>query len=290
MQCAWCHNPEGQLSSPELVWHEMRCVGTRECLRVCPEDALILSREGMNIDRKKCDVCGECVPICPSAALELIGRDWSAEELMMEILKDEVFYETSSGGVTFSGGEPMMQVDFLTEVLPRCKQNRLHVTLDTCGAASWEKFEQVLPWVNLVLYDLKIMDADRHKASTGVANGIVLENARRLADRRVPMWIRTPIIPGYTNDRDNIAAIGRFIREELPTVERWDLLAYTNLGKPKYARLDKKYQLAEVPLVSRNEMESLWRTAADLVPVARWSGATRAIEVTNRQNLRSGIP
>jgi len=281
LHCAWCHNPEGQLSSPELVWHDMRCIGARECLRVCPEDALTLTREGMSIERKNCNACGECVRACPSAALEVMGRNWSAEELMAEILKDEVFYETSSGGVTFSGGEPMMQVDFLTEVLPKCRQNRLHVALDTCGATSWESFERVLPWVNLVLYDLKIMDANRHKASTGVDNSLILENARRLADRRVPMWIRTPVIPGYTNDYENITAIARFIREELPTVERWDLLAYTNLGKPKYARLDRKYQLAQAPLLSRNEIESVWRTAVDLVPVAHWSGATRAVEVTN---------
>jgi pyruvate formate lyase activating enzyme len=200
---------------------------------------------------------------------------------MVEILKDEVFYETSSGGVTFSGGEPLAQVDFLTEVLPKCRQNRLHVTLDTCGSVSWESLERVLPWLNLVLYDLKIMDADRHKACTGIRNSLILENARRLADRRVPMWIRTPVIPGYTNDKENLTAIAHFIREELPTVERWDLLAYTNLGKPKYARLGRNYQLAQAPLLTRNEMESAWKTAVGLVPVARWSGATRALEVSN---------
>jgi pyruvate formate lyase activating enzyme len=233
----------------------------------------------MRINREKCDACGECVPPCPTAALEVIGRDWSPEELMEELLKDEVFYETSSGGITFSGGEPMMQVDFLCEVLPRCRQNRLHVALDTCGAVTWESFERVLPWVDLVLYDLKIMDSNRHRAATGVGNELILENARRLADRRVPMWIRTPLIPEFTNDRENISAIARFICEELPAVQRWDLLAYTNLGGPKYERLDRKYLLAQVPLLTRSEMESAWRTALELVPVARWSGTTRRPEV-----------
>ena len=279
LHCAWCHNPEGQLSVPELVWHDVRCMGAQECLRVCPEDALTLTKEGMRINREKCTVCGECVQACPTAALEVIGRDWSAEELMGELLKDEVFYETSAGGVTFSGGEPMMQVDFLCEVLPRCRQNQLHVALDTCGAASWESFERVLPWVNLVLYDLKIMDANRHKAATGVGNELILENARRLANQRIPIWIRTPLIPGFTSDHENIEAIARFIRDELPAVERWDLLAYTNLGKPKYERLDRKYLLPQAPLLTLNEVESAWKTALELVPVARWSGATRHLEM-----------
>jgi pyruvate formate lyase activating enzyme len=236
----------------------------------------------MRINREKCDYCGACVQACPTAALEVIGRHWSAEELMEELLKDVVFYETSGGGITFSGGEPMMQVDFLCEVLPRCRQDRLHVALDTCGAVSWESFERVLPWVNLVLYDLKIMDANRHQAATGVGNELILENARRLADYRVPMWIRTPLIPEFTNDHENISAIARFIREELPNVQRWDLLAYTNLGRPKYERLDRKYLLAQVPLLTQNEMESAWRTAIELVPVARWSGTTRNLEVRER--------
>jgi pyruvate formate lyase activating enzyme len=201
---------------------------------------------------------------------------------MGELLKDEVFYETSGGGVTFSGGEPMMQVDFLCEVLPRCRQNRIHVALDTCGAVAWDSFERVLPWVNLVLYDLKIMDANRHKAATGVGNELILENARRLADHRVPMWIRTPLIPGFTNDHENIASIASFISEELPAVERWDLLAYTNLGRPKYERLDRKYILTQVPLLTKNEVESAWRTAVELVPVAHWSGVTRHLDTRDR--------
>jgi pyruvate formate lyase activating enzyme len=153
--------------------------------------------------------------------------------------------------------------------------------LDTCGAVAWESYERVLPWVNLALYDLKIMDAKRHKAATGISNDTVLENARRLAARGVPMWIRTPVIPGYTDDHDNILAIARFISEALPTVQRWDLLAYTNLGQPKYHRLDREYLLEKVPLLTRQEMESTWKTASEVVSVAHWSGATRQLEPEN---------
>jgi pyruvate formate lyase activating enzyme len=207
--------------------------------------------------------------------LEVIGRRWAVDELLRELLKDQAFYETSGGGITCSGGEPMLQVDFLSELLPRCRDAGLHVALDTCGAVSWERYERVLPWVNLVLLDLKIMDGAAHQAATGIANEIILDNARQMAARGIPLWIRTPVIPGYTAGLANIQAIGGFIRDELPTVQRWDLLAYTNLGRPKYHRLDLPYVLADTPLLTRAEMQSLWQAAAEIVSIARWSGATR---------------
>ncbi len=275
LRCAWCHNPEGLTPQRDLVWHDTRCIAARECLRACPANALALTPRGMTIDRARCTRCGQCADACPAAALEIIGKEWNAEELVAELLKDRVFYETSGGGITFSGGEPMMQTDFLCEVLPRLQDAHLHIALDTCGAVSPERYQRVLDWIDLALFDLKIIDCERHRAATGVGNELILNNARLLSRRGVPMWIRTPIIPGYTNDHANIEAIARFIRAELPTVERWDLLAYTNLGKPKYHRLDLPYALENAPLLTREEMESVWRVAHDIVPVARWSGATR---------------
>ena len=274
LDCAWCHNPEGLRQQLDLVWYDVRCIGARECVRACPEQALSLHPDGLHIAGAECTLCGRCVSACPTAALEIIGQSWTAEELLAELLKDRAFYQTSGGGVTFSGGEPLLQVDLLAELLPLCRAEGLHVALDTCGAVAWERFERVLPWVDLVLLDLKLIDAERHRAATGVSNELVLENAKRLAQRGLPLWIRTPVIPGHTADLENIRAIGRFIREELPTVERWDLLAYTNLGRPKYRRLDLPYALAEEPLLSRSRMEELAAAAAELVPVARWSGAT----------------
>jgi pyruvate formate lyase activating enzyme len=149
------------------------------------------------------------------------------------------------------------------------------VALDTCGNAQWGHYEQVLPLVDLVLYDLKIFEAECHKTATGIDNTQILDNARRIAATGVPMWIRTPIIPGYTDSEENIADLGKFIAGELPTVQRWDLLAYTNLGQPKYRRLDRPYALQNAPLLTTACMETLHTTAAKLVPVAVWSGATR---------------
>lgn len=275
LQCAWCHNPEGLSARPDLMWHDVRCVGIRDCLRACSRDALSLTAEGMRIDRQRCDVCGACAEACPSGALEVIGRVWTAHGLIEELVKDQAFYETSGGGITFSGGEPMMQALFLAEMLPMCREQGLHVALDTCAAVPWEWFERVLPWVDLVLLDLKLVDPSRHEAATGLRNDGILDNARRMARLGTRMWIRTPVIPGYTADPANLHQIGAFIAEELPTLERWDLLAYTNLGRPKYHRLDRPYLLERASLMARDAMEGLWREAVKLVPVTRWSGATQ---------------
>ncbi len=275
LRCAWCHNPEGMQAGPELVWYSTRCIAARDCLAACPEDALALTPAGIQIDRQRCNLCGKCELACPAAAFETIGRAWTPGELLAMLLKDRVFYETSQGGVTFSGGEPMRQVDFLAEILPLCKQNNLHVALDTCGMAAWGDYERVLPFVDLVLYDLKIYDLRRHRAVTGSANRRILNNVRRLARCGKPLWIRTPIIPGYTDDAENIAAIGRFVRDELPGVQRWDLLAYTNMATPKYQRLGRAYPLEHAPLLLRSQMEAVHRQATRWVPEARWSGATR---------------
>jgi pyruvate formate lyase activating enzyme len=279
LRCAWCHNPEGLSARPELMWYDVRCIGVRDCLSACPEDALELTPEGMCIDRERCTACGACADACPAGALEIIGQERTAAEVFVEVDKDRVFYETSDGGVTLSGGEPMMQADFVLALARLCREAAFRVALDTCGVVAWEHYERVLPLVDLVLYDLKIFDGEKHRASTGVDNGIILENARRIAATGKPMWIRTPVIPSYTADEENIATLGDFIAAELPTVERWDLLAYTNLGQPKYHRLDLPYALEGMPLLTEAEMEVLHTVAIQRVPVAVWSGATRVENV-----------
>ena len=275
LRCAWCHNPEGLNPGPELIWYDVRCIAARDCLYVCPTSALELTPDGMRIDRDLCDVCGLCAEACPAAALEVIGQTWTPAALFSEVQKDTIFYETSNGGVTLSGGEPMAQAGFVRELGELCKEAGLHVALDTCGLVPWERYQQVLPLVDLVLYDLKILDAERHHAATGVANDRILDNARRIAATGMPLWIRTPIIPGFTDSRENIAGLGDFIAAELPTVQRWDLLAYTNLGKPKYRRLERCYVLEDAPLLTKSAMEALHAIAVERVPSAVWSGATR---------------
>jgi len=276
LRCKWCHNPEGLSPQPELVWYDVRCIGARGCLKVCPEEALELTPDGMRLDRERCTVCGLCEEACPAGALGVIGWEWTAEALYDEVAKDRAFYETSGGGVTVSGGEPVMQAEFVEAFLRLCREGGIHTAVDTCGHADWGIYQRLLPFVDLMLYDLKIMDRERHREATGVYPDRILENAKRIAQKGTPMWVRTPVVPGCTDDEDNIARLAVYIRDELSTVERWDLLAYTNLGQPKYCRLGLPYPLDGAELLTRAKMERLHTVAlrggAD---VAVWSGAVR---------------
>ncbi len=283
LRCRWCHNPEGLSPKPQLVWHDVRCIGARHCLAACPVDALELAPAGVRIDRERCllsrqagSPCDLCAEACPSVALEVIGRRWTPEELLSEVIKDAEFHAASGGGVTVTGGEPTMQPDFVEAFLRLCRDTGIATALDTCGYADWSVYERLSPHADLVLYDLKLMDRERHRQATGVYPDRILANAAALAERGVPMWVRTPIIPDYTDAEENIEALALFIRERLPTVRRWDLLAYNNLGRPKYRSLQLPYPLEDTELSGRKQMERLAAIAAsDGGPPVVWSGAVR---------------
>ncbi len=276
LRCAWCHNPESLLAEPQLMWFDVRCIGARDCLSACPRDALSLTPHGMVIDRVRCDGCGLCQEACPAGALEVVGRRYRPEEVFNEVRRDEAFYRTSSGGVTVSGGEPALQPRFAAALLRLCREAGFHTALDTCGYASPGVLERLLELCDLVLFDLKLMDERRHLECTGAELSPVLENARLVARSGKPMHIRTPIIPGYTDSAENVADIALFIAEELPGVQRWDLLAFNNTCGAKYRRLDMEWPLEGLPLLEREQVEELAAIASARVPCARWSGATRS--------------
>lgn len=276
LRCRWCHNPEGLSPHPQLVWYDVRCIAARRCLTACPAGALELTPAGMRIDRERCSPCDRCVDACPTGALEIIGRRWTPEVLFAYVARDAAFYETSGGGVTVSGGEPAMQPDFVEALLARCREAGIAAALDTCGYAEWSVYERLLAHVQLVLFDLKLAGRDRHREATGVYPDRIIANAAAIAERGLAMWIRTPVVPGHTDDEENISALATIIRDRLPTVQRWDLLAYTNLGRPKYHRLDIPYQLEDTGLPERAQMERLAAIASDISGTnVVWSGATR---------------
>ncbi|GAF80079.1 unnamed protein product, partial [marine sediment metagenome] len=229
MKCIWCHNPEGLRAKPQLVWFEKRCIGCGTCEEVCKNSGLIFSKDGICIDRENCIVCGDCAEECPSEALELMGKQYDPKELADIVVKDKIFYETSGGGLTCSGGEAMIYTQFLEEFLPIVRNEGLHVALDTCGTADSESLDRVLTNVDMVLLDIKLMDEAKHLEYTGVALEKVLAAARHIKASGKPLWIRTPVIPGYTDSAENIAAVAKFINRELGGVERFDLLAFSNL-------------------------------------------------------------
>jgi pyruvate formate lyase activating enzyme len=229
----------------------------------------------MVIDRTRCDACGKCEEACPAAALEVIGRERTADDVAAEALRDKVFYEKSGGGVTLSGGEPALQADFSFALMNILKEEDIHLALDTCGGVRWDRLKPLMDLTDLVLMDIKIMDEERHLKHTGIPLELVLDNARRVAEMGLPMWIRTPVIPGYTDTEENVRAVARFIKENLPTVERYDLLAFNNTCDAKYRRLDKQFVLSGESLIPEEKMDELAGAAVEEgLNIARWSGAT----------------
>ncbi len=282
LKCIWCHNPESILKIPQIEWFEHKCIGCKICIETCQQSALNFEESGLKINRDKCIGCGNCEKECPSTAIHLFGKHMSVEEVFEEINKDYVYYDKSNGGITVSGGEPTLQPDFIMELFKRCKQNNISTALDTCGYASKSLYKRILPYVDLVLLDLKEIDPNKHKEFTGVSNDLILRNARWIADyiqkHNKKLWIRTPIIPDYTATEENIKGLGEFIAKELNNIpERWDLLSFNNLCKDKYNRLDLDWPLKEVPLMRKEEIEKLYEVAVStgVKDIVRWSGLTK---------------
>jgi pyruvate formate lyase activating enzyme len=276
MRCPWCHNPEGMKAQPELMWYEVRCIGARDCLNACPKAALALPPDGMHINRETCDVCGICVKACPAGALEVIGQRRTVKEVVEIALRDKVFYEKSGGGVTLSGGEPSMQPKFSMAVMQTLSREKIHIAFDTCGGISWSKLLPLVALADLVLYDIKIMNSKNHLKYTGIPLSMVLNNACEIAKLGKPMWLRTPIIPGYTDEDANIGEIARFIKRNLPTVERYDLLAFNNFCAAKYHRLNRDWPLSEADLITETTMERLAETAkSEGLEFVHWAGMVK---------------
>lgn len=245
LRCVWCHNPEGISPRPEIVFFGQKCIGCKRCFEACPTGALSFKGGVRVYERASCALCGRCTEACYAEAQVMEGRIITVEDALAEIEKDRPFYENSSGGVTVSGGEPLAQKAFVGELLRRCQERGIHTALDTCGLAPWEDLREVAACADLVLFDLKVMDASKHERFTGVGNALILENLRRLDQEKPPLWIRIPVVPGHTDSRDNMEAIAEFLAD-LGSIQYVELLPYHRLGESKYARLDRPYPLSAI--------------------------------------------
>jgi len=251
LSCWWCHNPEGQAPEPEMVFWASRCIRCRVCLQACGEGAISWSDDGDSVTNKeKCTLCGECVELCYAQAREIVGQQMTVAQVMAEIEQDVAFYDQSGGGVTFSGGEPLSQPEFLLDLLRACKAREIHTALDTCGFAPWETLDAIRQYVDLFLYDLKLLQDDKHQKFTGVSNALILSNLQALSQREHHIVVRVPIIPGLNDDEENICQIGAFVAA-LPHLERVDLLPYHSMAAAKYERFNKDYGQARPPLDQR---------------------------------------
>jgi pyruvate formate lyase activating enzyme len=290
LECSWCHNPEGISPNPQVVWHGPKCIGSRACDAVCPEEAILRSGDEIEIDRRRCTVCGDCVDGCPSGAMELWGTRWSLGDLVNEVAKDRSYFETSGGGVTVSGGEPALRARFVASFLKRCRALGLHTAFDTCGMCSQPALLELAGHADLVLFDVKEIDPGRHLAFTGQSNQKIFANLQGLAEqmrrdeRPTELWIRTPLIPGATLTEENIQGIGAFIGREIgDVVTRWELCAFNNLAADKYRRLGLRWEYEGVELMTEADL-------AHFEEVGRKSGVDPEIVLaTGRTRLaRSG--
>jgi len=271
LKCLWCHNPESISYRHQMHWMESRCIGCGICLKTCPGGCLVKTESGIKRDRSRCTSCGRCAQECPAGAQEMLGKIVGQEELLKELLKDKVYYEKSGGGVTLSGGEPLMQAEFCAGLLGKLKNNGVNTAVDTCGMCSAASLDRILPFVDLILFDLKEINPEKHRGYTGHDNRRILDNLVHVRDyiRANPakqLWIRTPLIPGATAEADTVERIGRFIHNTLDKeVQRWELCAFNNLCRDKYRRLDMEWKYAATPLMSKAEM-------AEFETIARGSG------------------
>ena len=236
LRCPWCHNPESWLDTPQVLFYAAKCIGCGRCAEACPIEGAIVAEEDRRIDRDLCNDCGRCAEVCVAEALVQCGRQMSVEEVLAEVVRDRPFYETSGGGMTISGGEPLSCPEFTVALLAAARDAGLHTALDTCGHASADSLKRAAGLANLVLFDLKLIDPARHKELVGVDNRLILDNLRLLAELDVPVVIRVPVIPGCTADEDNLCAIAD-LAAGLPNVQEINLMRYHRLGESKWKQL-----------------------------------------------------
>jgi pyruvate formate lyase activating enzyme len=239
LRCLWCHNPEGISPTQEIMVFAQRCLaGCRACVGLCPQKALAKDKEAIALNRGLCNVCGLCAAACPAEALQMAGRSVSVEQVISELAKDAIFYQGSGGGVTFSGGEPLAQIDFLCESLLDAKKQGWHTAVDTCGHAPFADFAKIMPLVDLFLYDLKIIDPAKHRRLAGLPNGLILKNLLKLSRGARSLAIRIPLIPGSNDSQTDIEQLADFCAA-LPRVHPVHLLPYHRGGSGKRKRLDQ---------------------------------------------------
>ena len=256
LRCVWCCNPEGQTLDPELKVTYSNCDGCGRCVPKCEEGALSISDNLVDVDRKKCTGCGLCVDSCFKDALGVFGTWYTAKEIFEVVRKEIDYYRATGGGVTIGGGEATLWPDFVSELIDLCHKEYIHVAIDTCGHTTTEKGLECLKKADLLLFDIKGLDAGRHRENTGVDNDVIQRNLRLLSDLRKPIIIRLPIIPNYNDSDDELEATARLI-SGLKSVERVDLIPLHEYSMVKYLQLNKEYGLSSEPVSDERQEELL---------------------------------
>lgn len=270
LHCLWCANPESIHFYPEVTLNTNKCMGCGFCARMCKNGAVSVEAGGsFKFDRKKCIGCGACAEMCPTDARRLFGKDYTVDELFKIIWQDHYYYRQSGGGVTFSGGEALMQPEFLCAIAKKCHEYHVNVAIEACGCGDYEKFKPCLDYIDFIYFDVKHMNPEMHKVITGQTNERILENLKNISRHGIEICVRTPVVPGYNDSVENIRATAKFI-SEIPNIMRYELLAYHKLGINKYKILDRPYPLDDIAEPSPEYMNMLADTANEiLIPVGK---------------------
>lgn len=259
LQCRWCHNPESISGKVQKMYNKAKCIGCKSCIEACPENACTLSSDGIVTDLSLCTGCGACAEVCPTKATEMSGSYATVEEIIDIVEKERIFFDQSGGGVTFSGGEPLRQYEFLTEALIELGKQSFHRAVDTSGFAPKDILQGVAKHTDLFLYDLKMMDSIRHKKWTGVDNKIILENLQLLAQTGACIDIRIPLIKGVNADNDNLSKSAAFIAHLPGEKKSVSLLPYHHSMASKHQKLGQVFEGSAMSELTENDKEDAVR-------------------------------
>ncbi len=265
LQCLWCSNPESLLPKPEINFVANNCVGCGKCRTVCPQDAIQHGggdQPGLSVDRDRCTLCGQCAKFCYAGAINILGRYVTVPELMEMVERDRQFYDESGGGITFSGGEPLAQPQFLKAALKEAQRRGIHTAIETSSYARWDEYRPILENIDLVLTDIKHMDDREHQRLTGVSNRLILENLQKISNLGIPLRLRLPLIPGLNDSEDNLKATADFV-QQLNNVQSLDILPYHRLGEMKWRQLGCQYPLEGLEPPTLEQVEERTRCLQD---------------------------
>jgi pyruvate formate lyase activating enzyme len=260
LKCWWCHNPEGIDYRQELMINHKKCLACESCVNICPNLAIVLNESVITIALDRCNLCLQCIEVCPETAIELVGLNMTTQEVVEEVQKDRIFYDESGGGVTLSGGEPLMQPDFLLSLLQALKRAGIHTAVETSGYAGWNLLKRVAEWTDLFLFDLKLMDKQKSEETTGTSNEIILANLRKLVQMHHKVLIRIPVIPTVNDDGQSIRLFGEYL--QMLGIKNVSLLPYHKTGTDKYKKIGQDYKLPDILPPTREEMAAIGRSFA----------------------------
>ncbi len=255
LSCIWCHNPECITGKRKLFNDSLKCAHCGSCMGACGNGALSVKDGDIKVDRERCTGCLACVSACPTGAMSVTGREYTKEELYKALISDEPFFKKSGGGVTFSGGEPLLHTGYLLPVIKDLKESGISIVFDTCGHVPYDRIREVLPYADAFLFDIKGMDSVRHKENTGASNELILENLRKLSREGVRIFVRMPVIKGVNADADEIKKAAELIAS-LDNIAEADILPYHAYGTPKYVRYGIKMPHRELHAPDMEELIS----------------------------------